>query len=410
MINTVCTHVCYNDKVHIKVDFDDVTNKPDLVTRDEIVTEFKTINGQEITGTGNIEISGGSGETIDTSNFATKDDVNTLSNNITNNYALKNEIPSLDGYAKMSDIPDTSNLATKAEIVKEFKTINGQEITGTGNIEISGGNIDTSKFARTDIPNTFNGDNVFEPTDIDSMCATFNGRTLFRNEINIEIDAITKEDISRGTQCDMKQTMGQVATLYTGRILAPINNTTSHSRNVIKFGNYNNLKFVDGDGLYINNEKLTDTYARKDEIPSLDGYAKTTDIPDISNLATKAEIVKEFKTINGQEITGTGNIEISGGSGETIDTSNFATKDDVNTLSNNITNNYALKNEIPSLDGYAKTTDIPDVSVYNPTNNFKTINGKSIIGTGDVNIVWTGTQEQYDALSDKSAYLIYLIH
>ena len=145
MINTVCTHVCYNDKVHIKVDFDDVTNKPDLVTRDEIVTEFKTINGQEITGTGNIEISGGSGETIDTSNFATKDDVNTLSNNITNNYALKSEIPSLDGYAKTTDIPDTSNLATKAEIVKDFKTINGQEITGTGNIEISA-DVDTSNF------------------------------------------------------------------------------------------------------------------------------------------------------------------------------------------------------------------------------------------------------------------------
>ena len=228
MINTVCTHVCYNDKVHIKVDFDDVTNKPDLVTRDEIVTEFKTINGQEITGTGNIEISAD----VDTSNFATKDEVNTLSNNITNNYALKSEIPSLDGYAKTTDIPDTSNLATKAEIVKEFKTINGQQITGTGNIEISAD----------------------------------------------------------------------------------------------------------------------------------------------------------------------------------VDTSNFATKDEVNTLSNNITNNYALKSEIPSLDGYAKTTDIPDVSIYNPTNNFKTINGKSIIGTGDVNIVWTGTQEQYDALSDKSAYLFYLIH
>ena len=130
------------------------------------------------------------------------------------------------------------------------------------------------------------------------------------------------------------------------------------------------------------------------------------DIQDKPDLATKDEIITDFKTINGQEITGTGNIEISAD----VDTSNFATKDEVNTLSNNITNNYALKSEIPSLDGYAKTTDIPDVSIYNPTNNFKTINGKSIIGTGDVNIVWTGTQEQYDALSDKSAYLFYLIH
>lgn len=47
-------------------------------------------------------------------------------------------------------------------------------------------------------------------------------------------------------------------------------------------------------------------FATKDEIPNLDGYAKTADIPDVSGLATKAEI--------------------------------------------------------PSLEGYAKTTDIPDTS------------------------------------------------
>ena len=71
--------------------------------------------------------------------LATKDDVNNLSNDIANNYALKEEIPSLDGYAKTEDIPDISNLATKDEIITEFKTINGETITGTGNIEITGG-------------------------------------------------------------------------------------------------------------------------------------------------------------------------------------------------------------------------------------------------------------------------------
>lgn len=71
--------------------------------------------------------------------LATKDDVNNLSNNIANNYALKEEIPSLDGYAKTEDIPDISNLATKNEIITEFKTINGETITGTGNIEITSG-------------------------------------------------------------------------------------------------------------------------------------------------------------------------------------------------------------------------------------------------------------------------------
>lgn len=50
----------------------------------------------------------------------------------------------LETYAKKSDIPDISNLVTESELSsaiseQEFKTINGQEITGEGNIEISGG-------------------------------------------------------------------------------------------------------------------------------------------------------------------------------------------------------------------------------------------------------------------------------
>ena len=48
------------------------------------------------------------------------------------------EHQSLSDYAKKTDIPDTTNFATKDEIptVPSFKTINGEEITGTGNIEI----------------------------------------------------------------------------------------------------------------------------------------------------------------------------------------------------------------------------------------------------------------------------------
>lgn len=73
------------------------------------------------------------------------------------NYALKSDIPDtsgfitetqvdtkLENYAQTSDIPDTSGLASKNELNaaisnQKFKTINGQEITGEGNIEIQGG-------------------------------------------------------------------------------------------------------------------------------------------------------------------------------------------------------------------------------------------------------------------------------
>lgn len=73
------------------------------------------------------------------------------------NYALKSDVPDtsgfiteaqvdtkLENYAQTSDIPDTSGLASKDELNaaisnQKFKTINGQEITGEGNIEIQGG-------------------------------------------------------------------------------------------------------------------------------------------------------------------------------------------------------------------------------------------------------------------------------
>lgn len=81
-------------------------------------------------------------------------------------------------------------------------------------------------------------------------------------------------------------------------------------------------------------------YAKKSDIPSIEGllsevkaqelyqpkgnYALKSDIPDTSGLASKDELSEaisnqKFKTINGQEITGEGNIEIQGGSSITVD-------------------------------------------------------------------------------------------
>lgn len=92
----------------------------------------------------------------DLKNYITEDALNTA----LLEYAKKTDIPSVEGllsetkaqelyqpkgnYALKSDIPDTSGLASKDELSEaisnqKFKTINGQEITGEGNIEIQGG-------------------------------------------------------------------------------------------------------------------------------------------------------------------------------------------------------------------------------------------------------------------------------
>lgn len=94
--------------------------------------------------------------------------------------------------------------------------------------------------------------------------------------------------------------------------------------------------YVTGDAL---NTALLE-YAKKSDIPSIEGllsevkaqelyqpkgnYALKSDIPDTSGLASKDELNEaisnqKFKTINGQEITGEGNIEIQEGSPVTVD-------------------------------------------------------------------------------------------
>ena len=110
------------------------------------------------------------------SGFITSDDLPDLTN-----YALKSEIPTnvssftndsgyitnsaLSDYAKKSEIPDISNLATKTELAAKqdtlvsainIKTINGTSLLGSGNITIEAGGgseimdvLDNKTYART---------------------------------------------------------------------------------------------------------------------------------------------------------------------------------------------------------------------------------------------------------------------
>ena len=178
-------------------------------------------------------------------------------------------------------------------------------------------------------------------------------------------------------------------------------------------------------------------YAKKTDIPSLNGYATEqwvnskgylTSHQDLTDYARKAEI----KTVNGHSLIGSGDIQIEVGS--SVDLSNYYTKTDSD-------GKYALKTSIPSLEGYAteqwvegknyltshqsleeyytKTdsdrkyalkTEIQDVP------KFKTVNGQAITGsTDDIEITTdlsnyykktetSGATEIRDALANKQDY------
>ena len=97
-------------------------------------------------------------------------------------------------------------------------------------------------------------------------------------------------------------------------------------------------------------------YATKEEIPSLNGYATEewvngkgylTSHQDLTDYARKAEI----KTVNGHSLIGSGDIQIEVGS--SVDLSNYYTKTDSD-------GKYALKTDIPSLNGYATEQWVTD--------------------------------------------------
>ena len=146
----------------------------------------------------------------------------------------------------------------------------------------------------------------------------------------------------------------------------------------------------------------------------------------------------KFKTINGQQITGYGDITIN----TNVDLSNYATKSELNTKQDVITDLETIRSgaalgatalqEVPSEyvtetelnnkgyltsvpDTYALKSEIPDISTKQDTlvsgTNIKTVNGTSLIGSGNIEIAkeWIGTQAQYDALSTKDDNTTYYI-
>ena len=170
---------------------DNLATKEELSTKQDVLvsgTNIKTINGETLLGNGDIVIEGDVTKQYVDEQLALKADKTAIADMLTKTeastiYATKEEIPSLENYltiaqgdekyqvkgnyitselaeetyAKKTDIPDTSNFATKEELETKadvtalaskqdtlvsgvnIKTINGQTLLGEGNIEIQGG-------------------------------------------------------------------------------------------------------------------------------------------------------------------------------------------------------------------------------------------------------------------------------
>ena len=290
--------------------------------------------------------------------------------------SIPETIPSqseIDGIAANVSTLQTDMMGKQDTLVSgtNIKTINGNSILGEGNLVIEGGDVDLS--------------NYYNKTEVD-------------------------------TKLDAKQN-----TLVSGTNIKTIN-----GESVLGEGNIEVAKKTD--------IPSTDNLATKDELTAVETVANNADtkadaatsrVESVeTSLGNKQDTLvsgTNIKTINGESVLGEGNIEISDYYTKTEADGKFATITGFNEQAADIS---ALQT---SMDGKQPT-------LVSGT-NIKTINSQSILGEGNLEVTipdattatsgamsaadktkldsisneWTGTQQEYDALTTKDNNTIYYV-
>ena len=201
-------------------------------------------------------------------------------------YAKKTELPSIEGLAKttevdtklaakadVSAIPDVSGLATKAEVAAvDAKFATKADASAIPSIEglAKTTDIEAAYAKKTELPDVSGLATKAEVTTVSDRVATLEGKHFLTSDDEENIKTALKAELV--TEETLTQNINQLSTVVDGKI------TEAKGE-------------VDA--------KLAD-YAKKTELPSIEGLAKTTDVestyakktelPDVSGLATKAEL------------------------------------------------------------------------------------------------------------------------
>ena len=173
--------------------------------------------------------------------------------------------------------------------------------------------------------------------------------------------------------------------------------------------------WVSNQGYLTEHQSLAD-YALKSEIPDVSGYATqewveskgyvtAETLPE--GIATQSWVTNQGYITSVPDTFATKDwVSTQGYLTEHQDLSSYALKSEIPSLDGYATESwveskgyltehqslagYALKSEIPDVSGYALKTEIPSLDGYVQETNLKTINGESIVGSGDITIQATG--------------------
>ena len=212
------------------------------------------------------------------------------------------QVPSIEGlakttdveatYAKKSELPDVSGLATKQEVTNAVAAVQVPSIEGLAKTT----EVEATYAKKTELPSI---EGLAKTTEVDTKLADYAKKTELPDISGLatkqEVAAITVPSVEgfiKGTEVD--------------------------------------AKLVD--------------YAKKAEVETT--YAKKTELPDVSGLATKAEVTSAVAAVEVPSIEGlakTTEVEAK--------LADYAKSADIEAA-------YAKKTELPSIEGLAKTTEV----------------------------------------------------
>ena len=318
--------------------------------------------------------------------LATKADVTAIPD--VSGLAVKTEVETT--YAKKTELPDVSGLATKAEVTAAVAGVTVPSIEGLAKTtEVEAKLADYAK--KTELPSI---EGLAKTTEVDTKLAAkadvsaipdVSGLATKAEVATVDAKFATKADASAIPSIEGLAKTTDIEAAYAKKTELPDVSTLATKAEVEGL----KTEFVTEETLTENinqfstnvdgkiNEAKGELEAKVTEVDGkLADYAKKTELPDVSGLATKAEVTAAVAGVQVPSIEGlakTTDVEATyAKKTELPDVSGLATKAELPSIEGLAKTtevdtklaDYAKKTELPSIEGLAKTTEVVAKSVY----------------------------------------------
>lgn len=399
-------YVSFESANQIKLVFVGLNTSNDVASKYEMIVN---LDGTVIEGNSNVKLTITSieSEDIDLSEYATKEELN--------DYALKSELPDV------SELVTQTELASKQDVLVSgttIRTLNGVSLLGSGDIQFEEGSGDYTNISNKPSINgvELSGNKTSDDLGLaaKSDIPEAYDDTQLRNELQQ-----TETGVATANSEIEKLKSGKQDTLVSGENIKTINGASilgngditiegGEGYNLIEHGvtTYDELVEMaeNGKPCFVKSRNSNPVYV------TLSEYSDNAIIINIQTFITSKGMSQEGNSVS---VAFPGTVVVSKDSGWPSDRDmtmlSIASyiQDDTSSYSFRAPSGTAVKNYVTEqLQPYAKTSDVS--STYQPTlvsgTNIKTVNGQSLLGSGNIEITGGSSEVTWDNVTGKPSF------